>query len=285
MINRSFVFLFVASSALASASLTELVQIRSLIDLRKVPEARQLLQTRLDAGNDDAETRFLLGRCLLRMSRFDAAVPHLEKASEFAPTNANYLTELGNAYLLVARANTSFLAAKKGRAALEKAVEVDPSNLEAHGALVLYFSRAPWIAGGDMAKAMKHAEVMRRLDPEQGLVMLVSLKNQQKKFDEALALCDEALRMNPSSFFAHYEIGRTANLSGKHVDRGIDALRKCLTLPLPTRVPNYAGTQLRLGQLLEQKGAMENARQAYRACLELDPANKQAREALQRLDG
>lgn len=263
----------------------DLSQARQLIDSRKVPEAKALLEAYRQNHREDAESSFLLGLCHLRMNQLESAVPLLERASNSAPTNADYLTELGNAYLLQANKNTSFSLAKKGRAALEKAVELNPAKVDAHSALVLFFSRAPWIAGGDMDKAAKHAKAVRQHDPHQGLVMLVALKNQQKKFDEALALCDEVLRADPSDFFAHYEIGRTAALSGKHLERGIASLQKCLALPLPSRFPNYCGTHLRLGQLQEKKGDLEAARACYRACLDIEPSHKQARDALVKLSG
>jgi len=53
---------------------------------------------------------------------------------------------------------------------------------------------------------------------------------------------------------ALYQFGRVAALSGERIERGMEALRKCLTLPPAQGSPGHEAAQWRLGNLWEKKG-------------------------------
>jgi tetratricopeptide (TPR) repeat protein len=105
----------------------------------------------------------------------------------------------------------------------------------------------------------------------------------EKKYPEAFALYEEVLQAKPDDYMALYQYGRLSAMSGERPDRGIDCLRKALTLPAPTGAPGHSPAHWRLGNLLEKKGDQAGARAAYEAAVAEDPSFKPAREALQKL--
>ena len=67
------------------------------------------------------------------------------------------------------------------------------------------------------------------------------------------------------------------------MDRGEQALRRCLELTPGKGEPGHAAAQWRLGVIAEKRGDRAAARSAYEEALKLDPAFAQARESLVKL--
>lgn len=88
--------------------------------------------------------------------KFKAAVAAFDRAAAVDPENDVYAYWVGKACGRVAE-NTGPISAIKWagrtRDALERAVELNPDNLDAVGALATYYEQAPGFLGGDAAKA------------------------------------------------------------------------------------------------------------------------------------
>lgn len=78
---------------------------------------------------------------------------------------------------------------------------------------------------------------------------------------------------------AHYQLGRIGVLTGQDLDRAVASLELYLRHP----APSHAAAHWLIGQIEEQRGRPEAARQAYRAALASDSTFARAREALERL--
>ena len=180
---------------------------------------------------------------------------------------------------------SKFGLAKKCLASYQRAVELEPGNVDFHQSLFEYYRQAPGIAGGGTDKAVGEATAMKKIDPMRGRIAFATLYTGEKKFDQALAEFDEVLKSNPDDYAALYQVGRLAAVSGQFVDRGVTSLRRCLELPPPTvtNIPGHAAAQWRLGNLLEKKSDLAGARAAYEAALKLDPNFGPAAEALKTL--
>lgn len=264
----------------------------TLFKAKRYPEARAALEKITAAEPANAAACHWLG-LTLRMSsdpaRFEEAVQWLEKATQLEPTNATYLADFGGTSMEYAGRlfSTSKLkaigVASTGRDAMEKSLTMDPENLQARTGLVQFYMQAPWPFGSS-SKAYAQAEEIRKRDANLGLITLVALKLNDKKYDDAFALCEARLKAVPDDFIALQQLGRTASISGLNLDRGIVALQKCLTLP-PPPVYNVRPTSVhyRLGTLLEKKGDIAAAREAYQTAIQLDATNKQAIDALAKL--
>lgn len=88
--------------------------------------------------------------------KFKAAVAAFDRAAAVDPENDVYAYWVGKACGRVAE-NTGPISAIKWagrtRDALERAVELNPDNYDAVGALATYYEQAPGFLGGDVAKA------------------------------------------------------------------------------------------------------------------------------------
>jgi tetratricopeptide (TPR) repeat protein len=209
-------------------------------------------------------------------------VPALEQATRLDPAKSDYFLQLGHAYGISAQKAGLFAKlgfAKKCKAAYDKAVELDPANINARWSLMEYCRQAPGIIGGGMDQAYAQAEAIKRLDARRGRSAYARLYTADKKYAEAFALYDEVLREKPDDGDALYNIGRLAAQSGEQLERGLAALRKLLT----QQGGNNARTQTWVGAILEKQGDKPGARAAYEAAVALDPKFTQALEALRKL--
>lgn len=105
----------------------------------------------------------------------------------------------------------------------------------------------------------------------------------RKAWDEAFAAYERALVLRPDDLGALYQVGRTAALSGQRLDRGAAALRAYLARPYRASLPTHAGGRWRLGQILLAQGDRAGARREWMEALRLDPANADAKKALEEL--
>jgi tetratricopeptide (TPR) repeat protein len=173
---------------------------------------------------------------------------------------------------------------KKCLAAYEKAVALDPTNLNARSSLMTVYQQAPGMMGGGGDKALVQAAAIKQLDETRGRVAYAMFYIGEKKYAEALTELEEALKSAPDHYAALYQFGRLAALTGERIDRGMEALKKCLTLPPTPGFPGHEAAQWRLGNLWEKKGDKQAARAAYQAALAINSGFQQAIDALKKLD-
>ncbi|HVT74437.1 MAG TPA: tetratricopeptide repeat protein [Lacunisphaera sp.] len=261
-------------------------RIRDLIRHRQFPEAQAELETIVAANPQDAEAQYRLGKVRLDRGQLEGSVTALETAASLAPANSEYFRVLGDAYGISAQRAGLFSKlgfARKCKAAYDKAVELDPKNINARWSVMEYCRQAPSIVGGGMDGAYAQAAEIKKLDARRGLAAYAMLYATEKKYDEAFAMFADALKAAPDDYEVLYQVGRFAAISGREPDRGIVALQHCLELSPPVNSPGHAPVQWRLGNLLESKGDKAGARAAYEAALKIDPQFPQALEALKKL--
>ncbi len=257
----------------------------ALFRAKRYPEARAVLEKITAAEPKNAAAAYYLGMTIRRRAdstSIDEAVPWLAKAVELEPNNATYLADFGGSSMELAGKKASLSAATRGRDAMIRAIELGPENLKAREGLMQFYVQAPWPLGST-TKALAQAEEIRKRDPARGLIALITVKTADKKYAEALALCEEALKTAPDDYSALYQIGRLASMTGEKLDRGLVVLRRCLELTPPPNQPGPTGAYYRIGVIQEKKGDKPAARAAYESALKLDPAFKPAVEALAKL--
>jgi len=259
----------------------------ALYEQKHYPEAQVAFERRVAADSRDAEAWFYLGRLALGRQRPDEAIPPFEKAATLVPAEAEYQFQYGAACLQQAgQLGMSFKAlglVRKGRAAMEKAVELAPANVTYRQGLLEFYAQAPGLAGGGLDKAYAQAEAMRPHDPRAAVLAVVGLKVREKKYADAFAALETLVRDQPDDYQALYLIGRTAAESGQELERGAAALRTCLGLAPPPYAVGHASVNFRLGQILAKSGDLAGARAAFEAALKLEPTHTGARTALERL--
>ena len=199
---------------------------------------------------DDAPALFRQAQDFVRREQYAAAVPLLEKCVAVEPGNSKFHQWLGRALGLQAAQNgivSGAMSVRRVKAELEKAIELDPMNLEARQDLAVMYHAAPGFLGGSNAKAAEQIAFIRRHDPALALQLEGDFLFADKKYEAALSAYQESERLHPrpmiqvrislayqqrkdwtQSFaaldralawdanfpFALYQVGRTAALSG-----------------------------------------------------------------------
>jgi carboxyl-terminal processing protease len=153
-------------------------------------------------------------------------------------------------------------------------------------------SRAPLAAATLTAAA--HARALRwahathayadalRADPwnETALLGAGMAYQELREWQQASEAYERLLRVQPTNMSAAFQLGRTAALSGLHLERGAALLREYLRhTPGPTQ-PSHAAAHWRLGMVLELAGDHAGARREYERAGELEPTNAEYRRAL-----
>jgi tetratricopeptide (TPR) repeat protein len=270
---------------------------------------------------EESRDLFRKAQDLVRREQFGAAVPLLEKCVAAEPGNSKFHQWLGRALGLQAAQNgivSGAMSLRRVKAELEKAIELEPLNLEARQDLALMYRAAPGFLGGSNAKAAEQVAFIRRHDPALAsqldgdflfadkkydaaltayqesarlhprpmIQVRISLAYQQKEdWTQALAALDRALALDPDFPFAVYQMGRIAALSGLQLERGEKCLRTYIAMPVREELenPSLSAAHSRLGNILEKKGDRAGARAEYETALAIDPKQKLAREALAKL--
>jgi tetratricopeptide (TPR) repeat protein len=304
----------------ASDPAAELAPGIELFETRRLEEARAFFEPYAASHPSSAVAAFYLGRISLAAKQTEKAVEWLERAAGLDPGNSDLHRWLARAYGAAAQTANPVAQnryAREAKAALDKAVRLDPKNLRAREDLVQFHLSSPEFLGGSLAQARQHAEEMRKLDPVAGRMVLASihlrlkepaqaereyqaaiqeapkdlrprmglayLYQSQSRWADAFDALEGALQLDPGSWDVQYQIGRTGAFSGQRLDRAEEALKKYLGHTPTGDDPPLEGAHFRLGMVYEKKGDLTRAREHYRKSLELDPANQEVRKALERL--
>jgi len=251
----------------------------------------------------------------------EEAAGYFEKATETAPQSSTAYHWLGRVYGLQARdlgPPRGIFPARRARKALEKAVALDPENVQARLDLATFYREAPGIVGGSTKDALAQVEEIKRRDPYLGALILGDLAIDQKKFDEAERQYEAAIELRPKdteAFFrlgalhqktgqydkafdafermlqlnrnarvAYFQLGKTADLSGQRLARGEEALKIFLQSKPFYMMPKLSWAHRRLGNIYLKQGRRDAAREEYLAAIKSAPDDAEAAAALKHLD-
>lgn len=292
----------------------------ALYERGKSAEAEAAFQKIAASNPKNGQAQFYLGRLAFDRDNSESAIDYLEKAIALEPRNSQYHLWLGRVVGMQAQKASIFSKmslAKQTKAEFEKAVELDPNNLEARSNLIDYYVVAPGIMGGSIEKALQQAAEIAKRDPVRGVRETAKIYRLQKKYPEAESVYVEGIRKypaekglrrdlgffyqqgedwrkayqvfaslakdDPSDMASQYQIGRTAALSGLFAVEGEQALQKYLTCTPKADEPPLKWAHLRLGTIYEKKKRSDLAKVEYQKALALDPKFKEAKDALARI--
>ncbi len=312
---RFLLALFFASSAALGQSRID--QARILYESKKYEDAKKLLLSLDDKNKDYASAQYWLGRIAYAQEKYDDATDYFEEATEANDKVADYWNWLGNTYGTIAQnANTlkQGILAPKMRNAWEKAIALDPQNLDARSSLIQYYTQAPGFMGGSTEKAIEMANQIKKIKPAEGhrqlgniyyrekkytqaekefLAMvradatyqsgLANFYANQKQYDKAFALFNETLKEKPDDMSTVYQYGRLSALSGQQLDQGEAYLKRYLSYSPSKNEPTHAGAHMRLAQIYEKRGNKTEAKKSFETALKMDNSLKEAKEGLARV--
>lgn len=273
-------------AAAAGPDAMPLATAKKLFDGGQYAEARAAFEKIAATEPQNAEATFYLGWTAFRLNQPEESAKLLERATSLDGTKSLYFHVLGDAYGVLTQRASVFGKigwAKKCLAAYDRAVALDPDNLDARAARLSYYWHAPAIGGGGMDKARAEAEEIRQRDPVRGAQALADLYVSEKQYAEAFAVIDRLVAQHPDNKPAQYQLGRLAAITGQQLDRGATALEAYLRYSPQGREPGLAAAHWRLGMIREKQGDRAAARAEYEAALKLAPDFAVVRDALKNL--
>jgi tetratricopeptide (TPR) repeat protein len=286
-------------------------------------QAAEALNPAIEREPQESSLYFWQGRCFFELRDYNRAISSLERSIALEPGRSDYHYWLGKSYGRKAEDTSRFTPfaamslAHKTHREFETAVRLDETNLEAQRDLIRYLMTAPGIAGGSEEAAEQRIHALAALDPTEAALAQAGLFASRKKFDEADQEYRKILDSKPDRIGVYFEIaeyyrdrGDAARMSEATEagallapsDRRLDYYRGIVlvlmnedmeaerslshyldTVPDNDNVPSHSTAHEWLGRLYENEGHLDRAEREYRAALNLDPHNKQARDALKAL--
>lgn len=218
-------------------------------------------------GQDELENCLKMCREEIAAGRADEAVSWGEKAVALAPASAAAHYQLASAYDLKLQKSSGMGRlgpAKKLKAALEKAVELDPGHLQARTMLFYYCLNAPGIAGGGDDKAKIQADEIAKLEPKAGYRLRAAIFEKNKKWDEAEKDLRAGLALDPA------DLNMVASLAGVFQNRNNPAGAETVWTDFLAAHPKNAEALFALGQVRLAMGAFDKAKEDFIAGLGLE---------------
>ena len=292
---------------------------RDMLASGRVDEAITALNGRLSSSPSDAESSNLLCRAYFALEEFDLAESSCKKAVALEPDNGRYHRWLGHVYGEKAD-RTNFLSAAglagKTREEFERAVQLDPHDVDARVDLAEFYLEAPGIVGGGRDKAMAEAKLIGAIDPgrEHWVYARVAEKNHdtrtaeqeyrrmidasngdseawlnlalfyrhQKRFDDmeqALIKTSDAPMSKPDVMV---DVAQILFRTNRNLPLAVQLLKRYLATGPVEEAPAFKAHYL-LGLLYEKQGDKTSAAKEYRASLAMARQFGSAKQALNRV--
>ncbi len=247
---------------------------------------------------------------------YERAIQEFEKVVRRNQRDSNaYLwlaRSLGRKAESVSRFVAAFLVGDV-RNNFERAVQLDPKNVEARADLMEFYLSAPGVFGGGLDKARAQAEAIRQLNPAEGHWAAARIAEKQKDYPHAEQELLAALAANPKPgryrelghFYrrrgrwedmeaayrkagdppARYDLAHAYLEHGMKPEEAARLLESFLAAPPPPlgEEPTHAEGHLLLGEAYARLGRKQEAESQFQAALQESPTLKAAREELEKL--
>ena len=201
---------------LLAASPSSLDQARQLYQLTDYAASLKILEA---IQPKDGPVFELIGRNHYMQGEYKKATEILEKAAAADPANSDYELWLGRAFGRRAETASPFTAppnANKARQHFEKAVQLNPRNMEALSDLLEYYLEAPGFMGGGLDKAAGVADRMASIDPVEGHCAQARLAEKKKEFGSAEQHLQRAAELAPHQASRLIDLARFLARQGRY---------------------------------------------------------------------
>jgi Tfp pilus assembly protein PilF len=319
MITRASRILLILLLLIASMTASVADSAQDKLTAGRIDEAITELNSRLSSAPADAESSNLLCRAYFALEDWDRAESSCRKAVSLDPNNSRFHLWLGRVYGEKAgRAN--FLAAAtlagKVRGEFERAVELDPKDVDARLDLAEFYLAAPGIVGGGEQKARAQALSIAPVNPARAHWIYARIAEQkkdaataereyhqyidlskgdaeawlnlalflrrQKRFDEMEQAIVKLSQAPMPKLDVLVEASQMLYRAGRNYPFATELLHRYLASGPVEAAPAFKAHYL-LGMLLEKQGDKKGAAEEYRASLSLVRNFGLAQHALNRV--
>ena len=319
MITRASRVLLVLLLLIASLTASVADSAKDMLAAGRIDEAITELNGRLSSVPADAESSNLLCRAYFALEDWNRAESSCRKAASLDPDNGRFHWWLGRVYGEKAdRAN--FLAAAglagKVRGEFERAVQLNPKDVDARLDLAEFYLAAPGIVGGGEQKARAQAQFIATVNPArehwvyariaeqkkdtviaereyhqyidlsqgdaEAWLNLALFLRRQKRFDEMEQAIVKLSHAPMPKLDVLVEASQMLYRAGRRYPFAIELLHRYLASGPVEAAPAFKAHYL-LGMLLEKQGDKAGAAREYRASLALVRNFGMAQQALNRV--
>ena len=319
MITRASRVLLVLLLLIASLTASVADAAKDMLAAGRIDEAITELNGRLSSVPADAESSNLLCRAYFALEDWNRAESSCRKAASLDPDNGRFHWWLGRVYGEKAdRAN--FLAAAglagKVRGEFERAVQLNPKDVDARLDLAEFYLAAPGIVGGGEQKARAQAQFIATVNPArehwvyariaeqkkdtataereyhqyidlsqgdaEAWLNLALFLRRQKRFDEMEQAFVKLSQAPMPKLDVLVEASQMLYRAGRRYPVAIELLHRYLASGSVEAAPAFKAHYL-LGMLLEKQGDKAGAVHEYRASLALVRNFGLAQQALNRV--
>src|SRR6266403_303451 len=319
MITRASRVLLVLLLLIASLTASVADSAKDMLAAGRIDEAITELNGRLSSAPADAESSNLLCRAYFALEDWNRAESSCRKAASLDPDNSRFHLWLGRVYGEKAdRAN--FLAAAglagKVRGEFERAVQLNPKDVDARLDLAEFYLAAPGIVGGGEDKARGQAQSIAPVNPARehwvyariaekkkdaataereyhqyidlskgdaeawlNLALFLRRQNRFDEMEQAIIKLSQAPNPEPDVL---WEASAMLERAGRSYPFATELVNRYLALGPVEKAPAFRAHYLR-GALLEKQGDKTGAAREYRASLSLVRNFGLARQALNRV--
>lgn len=256
--------ILISASAIAQNSLQDGI---NLFEEGDLAEAKSFFEDYLDSNKRDPEANFYLGRIYFNESEYGKAVDWFEKAAKYDKRNSIYHMWLGHSYgrraQTAGKLKQAFLA-KDSRKNYEKAIEFDPSNVEARESAMEFYLQAPGFMGGGRDKAENQASTILELDEVAGYVAWGRIYSHYDEDDAALENYTTANELFPEEMIFYYRL-YSYHIGLDQFEEAINIVEKQLAINDTT-----ANIYMNLGNAHQYNETYEESFAAYEKALIAD---------------
>jgi tetratricopeptide (TPR) repeat protein len=306
---------------LAAANVSRADSAKDMLAAGRVDEAIVKLNGMLSGHqpSTDAESSNLLCRAYYALEEWDRAEPSCRKAVSLDPENGVFHLWLGRVYGEKAD-RSNFLSAAglagKVRAEFERAVQLNPNDVDARLDLAEFYLEAPSIIGGGEQKAREQARQIATLNPARehwvyariaekkkdevkaeseyrqyidlskgsaeawlNLALFLRRQNRLDEMEQAIVKLSQAPKPKPDVLV---EAAEMLYRAGRNYSFATELLRRYLSSGPVEAAPAFKARYL-LGLLLEKQGDLTGAAEEYRTSLSLARNFGMAQQALNRV--
>jgi len=250
--------------------------------------AKKFFNDYLQKNPEKAEAYYYLGRIAIEEKDLELATECLNKATDIENTESEYFTWKGIAYVQLL-STVDFMRqgiyAQKALIALEKAVDLDPRNINARMWLAGYYTQAPVFAGGSQEKTKEQYLAILDIDPSHmpayinyGMALIGF-----KEYDLAFENFQKSKEYDPENHAIFLLIGKLSAESGKYALEGEKSLKKFIESAPREFQDSKDEAWWYLGTILLQGGDSENARKAFKKAVALNPDEEDYQKSLNKL--
>jgi tetratricopeptide (TPR) repeat protein len=308
------VFMLIGSATAALAD-----SAKEMLAAGRIDDAIAALNTRSSSPAAEANSANLLCRAYYALEDWDRAESSCEKAASLDPNNSRFHLWLGRVYGQKADRSVFVIAAglaPKVREEFERAVDLDPQDVDARLDLAEFYLSAPSIVGGGEQKARAQAQLIAAVNPAREHWIYARIADRKKDPATAereyhqyidLSQGDAEAWLNLALFLRHHkrydemeqailklsqaplpkpdvlvEASEMLYRSRRDYPLATELLHRYLAAGPVEAAPAFRAHYL-LGMLLEKQGDKIGAAQEYRASLLLVRNFGMAQQALNRV--